>query len=109
MFIFFFFFSVLLINILRIQPSLFAPRYLERFAKRLFCRLSDRCPLVKIPGGGGIPSFGLNGYVPVIQGLIQGLESSTGYATTLALLSQIGKLEPPFNDNNNSRLFRYLQ
>ena len=48
--------------------------------------------------GGGNPSFPLNGYVPLIQGLIQFLEPSTVYATILALHPQIGKLESPFND-----------
>ena len=60
-------------------------------------------------GGGGNPSVALNGYVSLIQGLIQFLESSTGYATILGLHPQIGKLEWPFNDNNNSTLFRYFQ
>ena len=54
--------------------------------------------------GGDNPSFPLNGYVPLIQGLIQFLESSTGYATILALHPQIGKLESPFNDKQQQQV-----
>ena len=99
---------MLLIKRLRIQPSLLAPSRLGRFAKRLFAGyLIDVLSLNS--GRGGNPSFSLNGYVPLIQGQIQFLESSAGYATILGLHPQIGKFESPFNDNNNSTLFRYFQ
>lgn len=100
-----FFFAVLQIKRLRIQPSLLAPSRLGSFAKGLFSQAIDRCPLVKKTGGGN-PSFPLNGYVPLIQGLIQFLESSTGYATILALHPQIGKLESPFNDKQQQKVIQ---
>ena len=73
--------------------------------KVCFRRLFDRCLLVKKTGGGN-PSFPLNGYVPLIQGLIQFLESSTGYATILALHPQIGKLDSPFNDKQQQQVIQ---